>query len=246
MVKSMIEFKDLNLTLNHKSLLNDINLTIPELKKTVIIGKSGCGKTVLMKTLEGLFSPTSGKLIIDGDDVYLNSQEIRHPAFDKIAMLFQNAALLDSFNVFQNVALPLFERKDKEPSEIMELVKEVLGFVGLQDSSQLYPSELSGGMRKRIGLARALITNPKYLILDEPTTGLDPITADEVVSFLKTAINIKNIIPITVTHDPYCIQELGEYIVIMDGGQVIFSGNKSDLESSSDIHVKRFFSSFFV
>lgn len=242
----MIEFQDVNITLYKKNLLKDIRLTIPDTKKTVIIGRSGCGKTVLMKTIEGLFKPSSGKLLIDGDNVDKTTKGIRHPAYDRVAMLFQNAALLDSFSVFQNVALPLFERREQQPSEIIRMVDEVLGFVGLPNSLNLHPSELSGGMKKRIGLARAIITNPKYLILDEPTTGLDPITSDEVVSFLRSAIKAKKIIPITVTHDPYCIKELGEYVVIMDNGKVVYSGDKTDLENRADDNVKRFYTSFFV
>jgi phospholipid/cholesterol/gamma-HCH transport system ATP-binding protein len=242
----MIELKGVNLIINKKNLLKEINLTIPEDVGTVILGKSGSGKTVLMKTIEGLFKPTSGEILIDGDEVAQNSNGVRHKAFQKVSMLFQNAALLDSFTVFQNIALPMFETNRTNPKVIIEIVNEVLGFVGLQNCFNLYPSELSGGMRKRIGLARALVTNPKYLILDEPTTGLDPITSTEVVSFLKNVIRLKKIIPITVTHDPYCIKELGDYKIIMEEGRTIFSGSTESLEKLTDNTIKNFYHNFFL
>jgi len=242
----MIEFTDISLKLNRKPILSNITVSIPDNCMTVIIGKSGCGKTVFMKTLEGLFRPQTGTITIDGETALSANIHIRPAVLSKVAMVFQYAALLDSFTVFQNVALPLFEKKSHQPTEIRGEVMEILSFVGLQDSAEHYPSELSGGMRKRIGLARALITNPKYVILDEPTTGLDPFTADEVMSFLKRVIELKKVIPITITHDPYCINELGDFIIMMDGGKVLFSGFKIELQKLTGTDALSFYNSFFL
>jgi phospholipid/cholesterol/gamma-HCH transport system ATP-binding protein len=241
----MIEFIDVTLTLNRKTILSSISVSIPDTDKTVLIGKSGCGKTMLIKTLEGLYRPDSGRIIIDGEELNVHGLHKRNPLLQKIAMLFQNAAMLDSFTVYQNVALPLFEKHELPPEAITKAVQEVLEFVSLWQSKDLFPSELSGGMRKRIGLARALVTNPKYLILDEPTTGLDPITAGEVVSFLKLVIKDKQVIPITITHDPFCINELGSHIIIMNEGKVLYQGNKQAIAAMPDSAIRRFYDSFF-
>jgi phospholipid/cholesterol/gamma-HCH transport system ATP-binding protein len=241
----MIEFNKVTLQLNRKQILSDISAVIPDDCKTVIIGKSGCGKTVFMKTLEGLYRPQSGMISIDSETAISTNIPKRPEVLSKVAMVFQNAALLDSFTVYQNVALPLYEKKNKKPDEIQSEVMEILSFVGLQDSAEHYPSELSGGMRKRIGLARALITNPKYVILDEPTTGLDPSTANDVMMFLKQVIELKKVIPITITHDPYCINELGDFIIMMDEGKVLFSGYKTELQKLYGTEVLNFYNSFF-
>jgi len=242
----MISFKNVNLVINDKPILTDVSMSIPDNKKTVIIGKSGCGKTMLMKTLERLYIPQSGTIIIDDIEINASGVQNRLPILDKIAMVFQNAALLDSFTVFQNISLPLFEKHIMTDEQIKNEVSDVLKLVGLEKISDLYPSELSGGMRKRIGLARALVINPKYLILDEPTTGLDPFTAEEVMSFLKRVIKDKEVVPVTITHDPYCINELGDYVVMMDEGRVLYNGDKSEIENQKDYRIPEFYRSFFL
>lgn len=242
----MIEIKNINLRLGSKDILSDITLTIPDDCRTVIIGKSGCGKTVLMKTIAGLYRTQSGSIAIDDFVITETNLSRRHSVFDKLAMVFQYAALLDSFSVYQNIALPLYERRILTESEINSEVMDVLTFLGLETTAELYPAELSGGMRKRIGLARALVTNPKYLILDEPTTGLDPLTAEEVMTFLKLVIDKKNVVPITITHDPYCISELGDYIIMMDDGKILFSGFKTELKKMAGTQVHKFYESFFL
>jgi phospholipid/cholesterol/gamma-HCH transport system ATP-binding protein len=242
----MISIQNVNLSIGNKQILSDITVDIPDDRKTVIIGKSGCGKTMLMKTLEGLYVPQSGRIIIDGVEITGTAAKKRGEVFDKLAMLFQYAALLDSFTVYQNIALPLVERKKLTPSEIREIVNEILQFVKLEYTAELFPAELSGGMRKRIGLARALVTNPRYLILDEPTTGLDPLTTEEVMIFLQLVIGSKNVVPITITHDPYCIDKLGDYIIMVDDSRVIFSGDKAELQKDHDTLVHKFYKSFFL
>jgi phospholipid/cholesterol/gamma-HCH transport system ATP-binding protein len=242
----MIEFTDISLSIGTKQILSNITVTIPDNCMTVIIGKSGCGKTMFMKTLEGLYQPQAGSIAIDGEIISVHQMQQRPEVLNKVAMVFQNAALLDSFTIFQNIALPIYEDKSIKPGEIEQEVLEILKFIGLEHCAALYPSELSGGMRKRIGIARALITNPKYVILDEPTTGLDPFTANEVMTFLKRVIRLKKVIPITITHDPYCINELGEFIIMMDSGKTIFSGYKSELLKLTGSDALLFYNSFFL
>ncbi len=242
----MIEFIDISLSFNSKLILSNITVTIPDNCKTVIIGRSGCGKTVFMKTLAGLYQPLSGTISIDNQFVTHDKIHHRPEALNKIAMVFQNAALLDSFTVYQNIALPLYDKKKSSMVKINQDVLEMLSFVGLEQCADMFPAELSGGMRKRIGLARALITNPKYLILDEPTTGLDPFTSDEVIKFLKRVIDETKVIPITITHDPYCINELSDYVIMMDDGKVIFSGHKNELIKLTGTEILRFYNSFFL
>lgn len=234
------------MSLNNKPILTDINLTIPDTCQTVIIGKSGCGKTMLTKTIIGLHTPQHGKVFIDEVALPMRGDPQDRLVLRKIAMLFQNAALLDSFTVYQNVALPLCEHSGLSAEEIRAKVNEVLAFLGLDKSTHNYPAELSGGMRKRVGMARAIIMQPKYLILDEPTTGLDPITSQDVMAFLKLVIREKQVIPITITHDPYCINELGENIIMMESGKVLFSGLKSELETMRKSAYADFYQSFFL
>jgi phospholipid/cholesterol/gamma-HCH transport system ATP-binding protein len=242
----MITFQDVCLQINNKLLLDKVTISIPDNQKTVIIGKSGCGKTLLMKSLLGLHRINSGTIKIDGEDISQTKSEEAQDDFNKVSMVFQNAALLDSFTVYQNVSLPLFEKSKLTGSEIREKVNDVLNFVGLISSSELYPSDLSGGMRKRVAIARSLISQPKYIILDEPTTGLDPYTAKETITFIKDVIISKKIIPITITHDPFCIKEMGEYIIILDNGKAIFQGKIQDIAKNSNRQIIDFYDSFFI
>ena len=139
----------------------------------------------------------------------------------------------------------MYENTHLPAAEISDKVQDILTFVGLQHTAEQYPSELSGGMKKRIGLARALITDPRYLILDEPTTGLDPLTAKEVMDFLRVVIEQKKVIPVTITHDPYCITELGDHIILMDAAKVLYNGDKAALEKQKDTYAVSFYRSFF-
>jgi len=238
----MIKLENVNLTINNKVILNQISVNIPDDCMTVIIGKSGSGKTMLMKTIVQLFRPQNGIISIDVDKM----GPLKKIPLNLISMVFQNSALLDSFTVFQNIALPLYENSMYKEEEIIAKVHEILGFVGLDTICAMYPSELSGGMRKRVGIARALVTNPRYIILDEPTTGLDPITAKGIISFIKSVIIKRQLIPITITHDPLCINELGNYIVMMDAGSVFYSGKKESLMKCNDSKTQEFYISFFI
>jgi phospholipid/cholesterol/gamma-HCH transport system ATP-binding protein len=239
----MIEIKNLTVGFGNVIVLDNINLIIPNDKITVIIGRSGSGKSVLMKTVEGLFPPLVGQVLINGVNIHsikgdelLNTRRL-------LAMLFQGAALFDSLNVFQNVALPLVEHTGKSLDEINILVEEKLKMVGLTDVMQKMPSELSGGMRKRIALARAIILEPEYVIYDEPTTGLDPVSSKEIIDlilYLQKACNISSII---ITHDLDCIKRTGENIAMLHGTKLIFNGSYDEIIQSTKSEIRAFFHS---
>jgi phospholipid/cholesterol/gamma-HCH transport system ATP-binding protein len=159
----------------------------------------------------------------------------------RFAMVFQHAALLDSFTVFQNVALPLYERGIKDEEHIMSKVSECLELVGLADTQDKYPAELSGGMRKRIGIARALVYQPDYLIFDEPTSGLDPITASETLYYMTQIIKDNTATVITITHDITTIAQLGQKVLFIDGGKQVYYGSYQGLIKSDNAIIRQYF-----
>ncbi|MBN1948687.1 MAG: ATP-binding cassette domain-containing protein, partial [Candidatus Cloacimonetes bacterium] len=173
----MIELRELTIGFSGRTVLDKIDLTIREGEITIIIGRSGCGKSVLMKSIEGLVKPVAGTILIDGVEITQLPEKELYRIRKKMAMLFQGSALLDSLNVYQNVALPLFEHTGGSAEEIRKVVTDNLELVGLPDILDRMPVELSGGMKKRVALARAMVMKPKYIIFDEPTTGLDPVIA---------------------------------------------------------------------
>ncbi|MDY6915606.1 MAG: ATP-binding cassette domain-containing protein, partial [Candidatus Cloacimonadota bacterium] len=201
----MIKIENLNLGFADKLVLKDINLEIPENQITSIVGQSGCGKSVLMKTIEGLFQPASGKIYIDNKEITNLHKKELNKIRQRMSMLFQESALLDSLNVFQNVALPIYENHNKTEEEIYSLVKQNLKLVGLESVLTKMPSQLSGGMKKRVALARAIIRQPRYIIYDEPTTGLDPIISDEITRLILKLQNSYQLTSIIISHDMQCI-----------------------------------------
>ncbi len=179
-----------------------VSLIIPDGQMTCIIGKSGEGKSVLLKQIIGLIKPTEGSILIDGVDITALSGKAAEEVFHKVGYVFQFAALLDSLNVFENIGLPLLENGIPE-DEVLPIVKEKLELVDLAPADTLYkyPSELSGGMRKRVGLARTLVTNPKIVLYDEPTTGLDPITTRIVHELITSMQKRLNLTSVVISHD---------------------------------------------
>jgi phospholipid/cholesterol/gamma-HCH transport system ATP-binding protein len=220
----MIQIRNLTVAFNDKIILDDLSLDIPESRTTVIVGPSGGGKSVLVKTIEGLIRPRSGKILIDGDDLFALSRTGLQQTRRKLSMLFQGAALFDSLTVFQNIALPLREHTKLTMDEITPIVAEKLALVGLPDAGDSMPADLSGGMRKRVGLARAIALEPRYIIYDEPTTGLDPAIAreiNELIVHLKSTLDLTSIV---ITHDLECMEQVGERIVMLLNGKVAFEG----------------------
>ncbi len=236
----MIEIKDLTIGFDGNNILENINFNILKDKITIIVGQSGCGKSVLVKTIEGLYKPLNGKVIIDGYDVFSLKRKQLQQLRRKLTMLFQGSALLDSLNVYQNVSLPLFEHMEFSEKDIYDIVTEKLELVGLKDILYKMPSELSGGMKKRVALARAIILHPEYIIYDEPTTGLDPIIADEINKLILKLYKNFKITPIIITHDFNCIKKIGERIVMIHDKKIIFDGTLSNYKNSPDPRIKKF------
>jgi phospholipid/cholesterol/gamma-HCH transport system ATP-binding protein len=236
----MIEVKNLFVSFNEVPILKDINLQIPEGKITVIAGNSGSGKTVLIKTIEGLIQPQSGCVTIDGTDIFAISVKELNTIRKEMAMLFQNSALFDSYNIAQNVAFPLTEHTKLSLAEITEIVKEKLELVGLPEVMAKMPSELSGGMRKRAALARAIVFDPKYIFYDEPTSGLDPAIAKGIISLMIDLHKKYRNTAVIITHDLNCINNTADYVIVIESGTVKFSGDYDYFLKSEDPYCRQF------
>jgi phospholipid/cholesterol/gamma-HCH transport system ATP-binding protein len=237
----LIAVKNLSISLAGHEILRGIDFVLPFSENLVILGRSGSGKTVLIKCLLGIYPPDEGSIIVDGCDLYDCSAAELDELKKRFAMVFQHAALLDSFTVFQNVALPLYERGVKDEDYIMSRVSECLELVGLADTQDKYPAELSGGMRKRIGIARALVYQPAYLIFDEPTSGLDPITASETLFYMTQIIKNNTATVITITHDIATISQLGQKVLFIDSGNQIYYGSYQGLMKSDNELIRQYF-----
>jgi len=236
----MIEIKNLSISFGDQEILNSIDLTIRENQITIIVGQSGTGKSVLMKCIEGLIEPDEGSIVIDEKNLFeLNKLELNETR-KKMAMLFQGSALLDSMNVYQNIALPLIEHTDLSEEAIMKEVTEKLELVGLKDVLTKMPSELSGGMKKRVALARAIILKPKYIIYDEPTTGLDPIIADEISNLILKLQKQYDIASIIITHDMDCIRKIKGSIAMIHDKKIVFDGTFDDFINDERKIIKEF------
>lgn len=238
----MIEVNKLYLIIDGKHLLKDISFKLYDNDNLVILGRSGSGKTLLIKTLLGLYTPDSGDVFIDGISINNSDADAIKTLRNSFAMVFQNAALLDSFTVRQNIALPLYERGEHDINAIDSRVEECLSIIGLEHTANLYPSELSGGMRKRIGIARALAYNPKYIVFDEPVSGLDPITSDEVLYYITKIIDAKSATVITITHDISNLSRIGNEVLFIDSGKLVYSGSMDNLCSCNSPIVKQYLS----
>jgi phospholipid/cholesterol/gamma-HCH transport system ATP-binding protein len=237
----MIEIKDLHKSFGSKKVLQGVNLTIESGETLVIIGRSGCGKSVLIKHIVGLLQPDSGFVKVEGKIVNdLNLKEL-YELRKQFGFLFQGSALFDSMTVEENVGLPLVESKlEYSKSEIRKTIEEKLSLVGLSGNLNLKPSELSGGMKKRVALARALVTNPSYILYDEPTTGLDPIMSDSIDNLIKDLSEKLNVTSIVVTHDMYSVKNVAQKVAMMNDGVIYFTGKPEELINSTDKVIEDF------
>src|SRR4030095_1165445 len=238
----MIEIKNLKKAFGNKQVLRGVDLNIEKGKATFIIGASGCGKSVLLKHIVGLLTPDEGSISIDGEDITKMDEKEVYRIRNKFGFLFQGAALFDSMTVGDNVGLGLKENTNTPPDEIDRIVEEKLGLVNLEGTENLMPSELSGGMRKRVGLARALACSPQYILYDEPTTGLDPITSETIDQLIGTlARNEKlQVTSIIVTHDIYSVYKVADTVAMMYEGVIHFEGTPQELRSTKDPKVREF------
>ncbi len=236
----MIKIVELKKSFEDKIVLRGVNLEIYDGEKLVVIGRSGCGKSVLLKHILNLMQPDDGYILIDDVPIKKISQKDLFFLRKQFGFLFQGAALFDSMTVEENVGLPLKEHTNLTEKQIRLKVAEKLEMVGLPGTEKLYPSELSGGMKKRVGLARAIIMDPKYVLYDEPTTGLDPIMAaniDHLINELNKKLSVTSII---VTHDMQSVSRIADRVVMLHMGKIIFNGNLDELFNSDNPVVDQF------
>lgn len=230
----MIEVKNLTKSFGDKTVLDNISVQFETGKTNLIIGQSGSGKTVLMKNLVGLLDPTSGQVLYDGRDFVRMSKKEKVLMRREMGMIFQSAALFDSLNVLENVMFPLDMFSNKTYRERVKRAQECLDRVNLIEAQQKYPGEISGGMQKRVAIARAIVMNPKYLFCDEPNSGLDPKTSlviDELLSGITKEFNMTTIIN---THDMNSVMGIGENICFIYQGKKEWQGNKDQVMSSTN------------
>ncbi len=237
----MIEINNLHKSFGSNKVLNGVNLTINKGETIVIIGRSGCGKSVLIKHIVGLLYPDEGFVKVENKIVNELTINELYKLRRKFGFLFQGAALFDSLTVEENVSLPLTESINSfSKTEIKKIVEEKLSLVGLPEAGKLKPAELSGGMKKRVGLARALVTNPDYILYDEPTTGLDPIMSDSIDELIKELPQKLKVTSIVVTHDMYSVKNVADKVALMHNGKIYFIGKPDELTNSDDQIIKNF------
>lgn len=244
--KPMIEIVDLHKTFGENKVLTGINLTVPAGSTCVILGGSGSGKTVLMKHMIGLLRPDSGQVIIDGEDIVPLGVDGLQRVRNKFGMVFQAAALFDSMTVFENVAFPLREHTRLSEDELHAKVREKLDLMGLRrEVESKFPSDLSGGMRKRVGLARAVVLDPKIVLYDEPTTGLDPITTDYVDEMILAAQKGLGVTSVVISHDISSAFNVADQIAFLSKGVIVANGPPAQLRESEHPAVKVFLETWF-
>ncbi|RPH34833.1 ATP-binding cassette domain-containing protein [bacterium] len=239
----MINIKNIWKQFNGEQVHCGVSVDIPDRETVVVLGKSGGGKSVLLKMIVGLVKPDKGNIIVDGNEVTnMRYRELRSHRM-KFGFLFQGAALLDSLTVGENVALPLQYHRRKKVQDIPARVKRALETVGLEGVEQMMPASLSGGMRKRVGLARAIVYQPPYVLYDEPTTGLDLETADGIntlINDLRTKLGVTSIV---VTHDIRSAFVVGDRFAILNEGRIIMTGTADEIRNSPNEEVRKYIDS---
>lgn len=236
----MIQIEGLRKSFADLEVLRGVDFEIHDGETVVIIGRSGCGKSVLLKHLCGLLRPDSGRVIVDGVDIVPLSEREMTPTRKKFGVLFQGAALFDSMTVFDNVAFPLREERKFDEDEITKRVEEALAIVDLLRAKNKKPAELSGGMRKRAGLARACVAHPKYILYDEPTTGLDPVLADDINDLVLRMRDHFHVTSFAVTHDMISAYKIGDRIAMLHEGRIHAVGTPKEIQATTDPIVRRF------
>ena len=241
METTVVEIEHLKKSFGSKEVLKDISIKIGKGENLVIFGKSGSGKSVLIKCLVGLLDPDEGKVVLLGKNISELEDEQLNTLRKKVGFLFQSAALYDSMTVRENLEFPLRDVKSLSKEEIEKLVIEALENVGLREAIDKMPSELSGGMRKRVGLARTLILKPEIILYDEPTTGLDPITSKEISKLILEVQKKYNTAAIIITHDVECARITANRMIVIKEGASVAEGTFKELSSSKDEWVRSFF-----
>lgn len=236
-----IRLEHLKVGYGSRVVLDDVNAVVPGGKITVILGESGCGKSTLLRHVIGLSRPMYGHILYGGQDLFALPDRQFRRIRRRFGVLFQDGALLGSLTLAENVGLPLFEHTRLPKNIIRETVLNTLRLVGLEDFADFYPNELSGGMRKRGGLARAIVTEPPVLFCDEPTSGLDPINAAQMDQLLlDMRAEYPEMTMIVVSHDLSSVARVAEHVLVLRDGRVVFSGTHAELKTSPDAYLRRF------
>lgn len=236
----MIEVKNIQKSFGDKTIIQDVSALMKTGQCNLIIGASGSGKTVLMKCMVGLFQPDHGEILYDGNDFVTMEQTAKTEIRKEIGMLFQGSALFDSLNVETNIRFPLDMFTKWSYKKKMDRVNEVLARVNLVDANKKYPAELSGGMKKRVALARAIVLNPKYLFCDEPNSGLDPLTSLVIDKLIQEITKEYNITTVVNTHDMNSVMEIGDYILYMYQGNKEWEGTNKEIIFSKNQRLNEF------
>lgn len=236
----MIQIENLQKSFNGAEVLRGVDFEIRDGETVVIIGRSGGGKSVLLKHLCGLLKPDTGRVVVDGTDLVPLSEDDSTPIRKKFGVLFQGAALFDSMTLFDNVAFPLREDRRFGEAEIEERVMRALRIVDLEKARDKKPAELSGGMRKRAGLARACVAEPKYILYDEPTTGLDPVRADTINNLILRLRDHLQVTGVAVTHDMVSAYKIADRIAMLHEGRIYAVGTPKEIQDATDPVVRQF------
>ena len=238
----MIKINNISKAFAEKNILDNVSIEINVGDTVAIVGQSGVGKSVLLKHLNGLLKPDSGEVIIDNLNIntlsFIKKQSIRK----KMSMVFQFGALFDSLTIKDNILLALNNLTSLNNNEKLDKVNSVLKQVDLSNVENLFPHDISGGMRKRVGIARAIAISPKYLLYDEPTTGLDPITTDKIINLINQIREEDKTTSVIVTHEMKIVNEVANKVIMLYNGSIIFDGNPDELYNSNDKYIKYFIS----
>ncbi len=238
----LIELRQVSKSFGSLSVLDHLDLAVKQGECLIIIGRSGSGKSVLLKHMVGLIRPDGGQVYVGGEDITAMSERRLFRIRRKFGVLFQGAALLDSLTVEENVGLGLVEGSSYTPAEIRRIVAEKLEMVGMPGTQKLMPADLSGGMKKRVGLARAIAMDPEIILYDEPTTGLDPIMADTINQLILNLKFTLHTTPVIVTHDMFSVRKVADRVAMLENGRIVFSGTIDELEMSTIPVVSQFIS----
>jgi phospholipid/cholesterol/gamma-HCH transport system ATP-binding protein len=236
----MIEIRNLHKSFNQQKVLDGLNLVVEEGKITSIMGPSGVGKSVLLKLLIGILKPEQGEILVDGEEITQLKPKELDSIRRKFGMLFQDAALFDDMDVFDNVSFPLREHTSLTDPEVAQRVEEKLSEVGLEKVNEKYPNELSGGMRKRVGLARALVLDPKILLFDEPTTGLDPIITDQIVELILETHRRHRMTIVLISHDLALSYRVAHKVGMLYRGKIVEYSTPEQFRRSDQPFVREF------
>ncbi len=236
-----IKVRGLRKAFGSNVVLDGVDLDVPRGQSLVVIGGSGTGKSVMIKCILGLMKPDAGSIEIDGEEVVGMSAADRERVMKKFGMLFQGAALFDSLPVWENVAFGLISGRGMSRKEAKEIALRKLSAVGLQpEVGDLFPAELSGGMQKRVGLARAIAAEPEIIFFDEPTTGLDPIMAQVINELIVTCVEMVGATALSITHDMHSLREIGDKAAMIYKGKIVWSGEAKDIDNSGNPYVEQF------